>query len=168
MEKFQDKDGKEDRGSIAPMLKIGHNFRLTRKLGFSPQLGYIFNSNDSDDSYGGDYKIRTVFILYDVIYPVSNSVMIRFGLGNFIRSTKGDGGTVEVPNGGGTATSYRPSDSVKSYVGSINLGLDLRPSFLPYRNKLRKFGMRFEYHLISGFKSDKRTEYLTASFQRYF
>jgi hypothetical protein len=127
----QDKKGKERKTPFEPTLAIGKNFEFSPGFGFSPQLGYIHNIIVSDDGYS-EYKMHTFFILYDFLWIPSSlpDLATRFGIGNFIKRISGEGGTVTIPNGSGTATAYRPKkERQSSYSNTFNFGLDYNFNF---------------------------------------
>ncbi|MFT6071222.1 MAG: hypothetical protein ACJAT2_001494 [Bacteriovoracaceae bacterium] len=168
MTQYQDKDAKDDRDPYLPMVDIGYNFERVWGLIFSPQFFYAFGSKQSNDSYGGDYKVKTYGLLYDFLYPFNEGLAFRFGFGNVIKSFKGEGGEVTVPNGSGTSTAYKPEKSEKSHTGTLNLGVettfpsDLMPMMFTY------LGARAEFLISSPLKSSKRSSFLMISFQGYF
>jgi hypothetical protein len=141
----QDKNGDELKTPFEPTFALGTNFKLAESWGFSPHIGYIHNTISSDDSYG-KYRKHTIFILYDFIWlPLSGmkDLGLRFGIGNFITRTKGEGGTVQIPNGGGTATAYRPGKETRSsYSGTFNFGVDYM--FNWSSGWFNNFALRFE------------------------
>ena len=122
----QDKKGDEVKNPFSPVISVGTNFQLSGSFGFSPQLGYIYHTVESDDSYG-KYKMSTIFLLYDFIWIPSDYqfLALRFGLGTFRKTITGEGGTVTIPNQNTTATAYRPESST-SYSSTFNLGGEFR------------------------------------------
>jgi hypothetical protein len=158
----QDRAGEEDSNSLSPTVSVGHLIKY-KWINFAPQLGFTKNKRESADEYGGDYSISTIYLLYDFLWsPLGLSVTdrtplaLRFGLGNFIKSIKGDGGTVSVPNGAsGTIDAYQPGESDKSYTGSLNLGFDFNGSLLS--SNWSNYGGQFELFIFSALKSEKRS-----------
>ncbi|MCB9091246.1 MAG: hypothetical protein H6621_10600 [Halobacteriovoraceae bacterium] len=158
----QSQDGSEASDPYSPTISLGHNFNAFWGMQFSPQIGYIKNKVNSGDSYGGDYKIETYYLLYDLLWnPFESSVsdstewVLRTGLGTYQKSIKGSGGTVTVPNGTSTTTAYRPSGSSKSYTTTLNLGIDGRFNY--NSQYIKKWGLRLESFLYSPFQKQKRT-----------
>lgn len=124
-EKVQNRKGSTASNPISPYLAFGHTFSLTEAWSFAPRLGYIKNTVKSDDHYSR-YKIETFFLLYDFTWKRSfdSKFYPRLGIGTFLKKTKGEGGTVTVPNGGGFSTAYRPGTSKASATATLNLGID--------------------------------------------
>jgi hypothetical protein len=56
----QDKQGDEVKNPLSPVFTVGTNFRLSGGFGLSPQLGFIYHTVESDDSYG-EYKMYSLF-----------------------------------------------------------------------------------------------------------
>lgn len=167
MNTVQDRDGKETRDPFMPMLKVGWTSDWSLYgLRLSPHAFYALSSRESDDSFGGDYSVNIYGFLYDLIYPVNANLGLRFGLGNVIKSIEGEGGTVTIPNGDGTATAYKPGEKVTSYTGTLNFGADY--TFGSPLLFVKNLGLRFEYLMMSPLKNDKRTGYLMLSLQGYF
>lgn len=125
-EKVQNSNGKEVDDPFSPAISLGHDWQTPwGQWQFSPRLGYIQNQMVANDSYGG-HKVETLYILWDAFHPWQGSSTSgwRVGLGSFMKTIKGPGGTVTVPNGSGTATAYRPDGSSKSATASLNGGFD--------------------------------------------
>ena len=162
----QDKNGKEVKNPFSPALTVGTNFQFGQSFGFSPQLGFIHHTVKSDDSYG-KYKMYTFFLLYDFIWvPQSfDSFALRFGLGTFRKTIKGEGGKVTIPNGASTMQAYRP-DSVTSYSGTFNLGADYNFNIL--KDWFSNFGMRFEVFVFRPLSSENRNYTYNLAFVAYF
>lgn len=162
LEDTQTSSGGDATNAFNPMIGVGGNFSLPWSgWGFSPQLGYVRHIVKTNDSYGGDYEIQTIMMLYDFVWVpelFSGSGVpfaIRMGLGNFRRSTKGKGGTVTIPNGNSTATAPRPSSSEPSYTGTFNLGADF--TFGALADWMTNTGLRFETFTFSPLNKEKRT-----------
>jgi hypothetical protein len=162
LDKTQTQSGGDASNAFSPMVGVGGNFSLPWSgWGFSPQLGYVRHTVKSDDSYGGEYQIQTIMMLYDFVWVPeifsgsSVPFAVRLGLGNFRRSTKGKGGTVTIPNGGGTTTAPRPSSSEASYTGTFNLGADF--TFGALASWMTNTGLRFETFTFSPLNKEKRT-----------
>ena len=138
----QDKNGKMVTNPFSPSLSVGTNFKFTDGFGFSPQIGFIYHTVQTDDSYG-KYKMYSIFLLYDFIWVPQDYqfLALRFGLGTFRKTITGEGGTITVPNGNSTATAYRP-ESATSYSSTFNLGTDI--NFNISTEWFNNVGMRFE------------------------
>lgn len=124
-EKVQNRAGSEAKDPYSPFVSLGHEFELTPSWYFLPRLGYIQHKVESADHYS-KYKMETIFLLYDFAYrhSMDSNVLWKAGFGTFMKQIKGQGGTVTVPNGGGTATAYRPGTSKRSSTATWNLGFD--------------------------------------------
>ena len=127
-EKVQASSGGEKPDPTSPGISIGHLWSFS-VFDFAPRFGYIKHQNNSDDSYGS-YKVETMYLLYDLSHRLEFSgpgeARINFGVGTFAKKITGEGGTVEIPNGSGTATATRPGDAKTSYTLSADLGFDYR------------------------------------------
>lgn len=127
-EKVQSSSGSEKADPISPNISIGHMWSFSW-FDFAPRFGYIRHQNNSDDSYG-KYQVETLYLLYNISTPLdgygSGNLRVNYGLGTFGRKIKGEGGTVEIPNGSGTATAARPGEGKTSYTLSSQVGLDYR------------------------------------------
>jgi hypothetical protein len=162
----QDKNGKEDKNPFSPVLTVGSNFKMTEGFGFSPQLGFIYHTVNSDDSYG-KYKMYSFFILYDFIWVPQGYEFfgLRFGLGTFRKTIKGEGGTVTIPNGNSTAKAYRPESST-SYSGTFNLGTDFNFNIL--KDWFTNFGLRLEMYVFRPLSKENRNYTYTLGAVGYF
>lgn len=143
--KVQSREEADKNQSPTPefFILLGARFRLYRSILAAPELGYQFNRQGAEDSYGGDASIKTFLLRYHALYPLggagfsSSMLALRFGATTFIRSTKGKGGSVEVPNGSSTMTAFRPSEKSTSYTAGPALGVDYivqRPLFYGTRS----------------------------------
>jgi hypothetical protein len=127
-------------------ILAGTRFRLFKNILATPELGLQFNREAAEDNYGGKISIKTFLLRYHALYPISaggfsSSVLsVRFGATTFIRSTKGEGGSLEVPNGSSTMAAYRPSDKTTSYTADPALGFDYMVS-RPLLRGTRNFGV---------------------------
>ena len=168
-EKVQNSKGEEDSDPFSPMFLLGHTFNISSGYVFSPALGYIKHEVNSDDSYG-EYEVTTLALIYDLIWApgmsASDGYSIRYGIGNFMRKTKGKGGAVTVPNGTGTATAYRPGSETTSYSTSFNIGAELFFSPLIYGLSLN--GLRGEMYWFHPFNDSKRTYAFNIMYVGYF
>lgn len=120
----------------------GYRFRLFGNFLATPEVGLQFNRERAQDSYSGKVSIRTFLLRYHALYPLSGGfssslLALRFGATTFIRSTKGEGGSLEVPNGGSTSLAYKPGEKSTSYTAGPALGIDYmlpRPLFRGTQN----------------------------------
>ncbi len=127
--KVQDSKGKEKGDPYSPYINFGWHIPVKYDWfpDFVPRIGYIYNKNNSGDHYT-TYKIETFTLLYDFLFQPKGwrSTSLRYGFGSFIQKITGPGGTVTVPNGGGTATAYKPSGSSQSATLTLNAGADYK------------------------------------------
>lgn len=126
-DKVQDDRGDEASDSIQPALSIGHTFDMGfgwfDSIHFSPRLGYIRDLEPARDSYG-QQRIEHLYVLYDFVSPIATNTFLRYGFGSFLKRISGDGGSITIPNGSGTATAYRPDGTKTSATATTDLGLD--------------------------------------------
>jgi hypothetical protein len=162
----QDKNGKAVTNPFSPALSVGTNFKFTDGFGFSPQLGFIYHTVQTDDSYG-EYKMYSIFLLYDFIWVPQDYqfLALRFGLGTFRKTITGKGGSVTVPNGNSTATAYRP-DSATSYSSTFNLGTDI--NFGINTEWFNNLGMRFEVFAFRPLSQEYRSYTYNLGLVAYF
>lgn len=149
-EKVQDRAGKEASDPWSPTLSFGHSWQVWNEFRFDPRLGYIQHVAQSDDGFG-PYKKESFVLQYDASYPIfsaASSGWIRFGFSHFMKTISGAGGTVTVPNGGGTATAYRP-ERVTSSTGAVGVGVDwLFPSSGDMISGYRASGQLFVFEAL--------------------
>ena len=137
-------DGTKDTWTADPYVSIGYNHKLSGNYIFTPQIGYVFHSSLDDE-----YSKKTLFTLLDFGYTINSRFTGIFGLGTFRTTISGDGGTVVLQNGDGTANFFAPSTSVTSYNTTVDLGLDA------IYNK--NFATRFQIYLFEILSSEKRS-----------
>ena len=153
----QNSKGKVEEKPFSPTIGFGYNFNLLESgFGFSPQIGYIHTKQVTNDSFG-DQKVHTIFLNWDFIWisSLSDRLGFRFGIGNFIKRTSGEGGTVTIPNGTGTAQARRPGGTVSSYSSTINLGADYNFG-LGMASWIEDIGLRFELFTFRPLSSENR------------
>ncbi len=162
----QDKNGKTVTNPFSPALTVGSNFKFADGIGFSPQLGFVYHTVQTDDTYG-EYKMYSLFLLYDFMWVPQDYQFfaLRFGLGTFRKTITGKGGSVTVPNGTGTATAYRP-DSSTSYSSTFNLGTDF--NFNWSTEWFTNMGARFEVFAFRPLSHEYRTYTYNLAFVAYF
>ena len=162
----QDKNGKTLTNPFSPALTVGSNFKFADGVGFSPQLGYVYHTVQTDDSYG-DYKMYSIFLLYDFIWVPQDYQFfaLRFGLGTFRKTISGKGGSVTIPNGTGTAKAYRPESST-TYSSTVNLGTDF--NFNMSTEWFTNMGMRFEVFAFRPLSQEYRTYTYNLGFVAFF
>lgn len=165
----QNSQGKVEEKPFSPTIGYGYNFNLfDTGLGFSPQIGYIHTKQVTNDSYGKQ-KTHTIFLNWDFIWisSLSDSLAFRFGIGNFIKRTSGEGGTVEIPNGTGTDKARRPSDAVSSFSSTFNLGADYNLN-LQLGSWIEDLGLRFELYTFRPLSSENRNYAFNLGVLLYF
>ncbi len=169
-EKVQAQSGKEDSDPISYGLGFGHEFQWWNSTQFAPRMGYVMNTVNSDDHYSGKYKVETIYLLYDFAHPFNSEQTWwwRVGIGNFIKRIKGNGGTVEIPNGSGTSTAYKPGKTQESYTSTLNLGVDWMFSKGMGGNTINGYGMNFETFWNELLDSKKRMFTVQLAFTAYF
>ena len=153
----QNQKGKVEDKPFSPTLALGYNTKLFNTgLGFSPQFGYIHTNQTANDSFGAQ-KIHSFFFNWDFIYVTSFSqyLGLRFGIGNFIKRIRGEGGTVTIPNGNSTDEALRPSGTVTSYSSTFNFGFDYNFNFL-LGTWMENLGVRFETFVFRPLSSENR------------
>jgi hypothetical protein len=153
----QDSDGKVAEKPFSPAIAIGYNFNLfDTGFGFSPHFGYIHTKVTANDSYGKQ-KIHTLFFNWDFLYvpEIFPSMAVRFGVGNFLKRTSGEGGTVEIPNGNGTDEARRPDETRTSYTSTFNLGADFNFE-LPLNDWFTDLGLRTEMFIFRPLSKENR------------
>jgi len=154
----QNSKGKVEDKPFSPTLGYGYNFNLFNTgLGFSPQLGYIHTNQTANDSFGKQ-KIHSFFINWDILWitSLSQHLAFRFGVGTFIKRTRGKGGTVTIPNGNSTDEARRPSGTVTSYSSTLNLGADYNFDLQMMGQWIEDVGLRFELYTFRPLSSENR------------
>lgn len=152
-DKVQNQAGSEAADPLSPGIAFGHAFEVMDGMHFAPQLGYIRNEVKSDDHYSGKYKIETLYLHYDFYHQWRQleSLRTHFGFATMAKRIKGEGGTVVIPNGTGTAMAYRPGGTKTSYTHAFTTGLDW--NFLETNGAVKKygvFGQLFIYEILDG------------------
>jgi hypothetical protein len=112
------KEGSPTIVAINPFISIDYTFPFFFNHSFNPEIGYVFNTDAEDET-----THRTIFLGYNLEYPLYDFFFLRYGFANFISKVGGDGKTVELNNGTSTMTFHTPSDSQTSYTSSFNLGM---------------------------------------------
>lgn len=154
----QDSKGNVEDKPFSSFIAWGYHFKLFEsRYGFSPQIGYIHNKEVANDSFG-DQKVHTFFLNWDFLYvpEFSDQFAFRFGIGNFIKRISGEGGTVEIPNGGGTDLARRPSKTVTSYSSTFNFGADYNFNVGPFGDYISDLGLRFELFTFRPLSQENR------------
>lgn len=112
--------GSRDTFSFSPMVSVNGVF-ATPFYGqlFLPELAFVFHNEDQDG-----YSKRTMLFLFDFGHQISQGLLLRYGLGTALTRINGEGGTVELLNGGVPDTYYQPNQSSTSWNTTVNLGLE--------------------------------------------
>jgi hypothetical protein len=140
-------------------LSLHHQFQLTTSIFFLPEIGYVFPK--APDGTEDTSKRSVTFLLYDFGYSFSPNLVLRMGAGTFITKVSGDGGSIELRNGAsGTLTFQKPSESVKSYNSTINLGAEL--ILMPGHT------LRLENHIWQILSSEERSTTFSFSYNYHF
>lgn len=136
--------GSRNTFSFDPML--GVNTILTTPFYgqlFLPEFAMVFHGSGDDD-----YKKNTWLFLADFGHRINNKLLLRYGLGTILTKISGDGGAVQLNNGGSTATFYQPNETSTSWNTTINLGLESAVT--------GNYAVRFETYLFSFFNNEAR------------
>ncbi len=160
-EKVQGSGGGEKTDPTSPAISIGHDWNIFG-YDFAPRFGYISNQSNSDDSYG-KYKVETIYVLYNfrktnLLRNAGTSLL--YGLGSFSKRITGEGGTVTIPNGAGTATAYQPDGTKTSTSLSANIGIDYR--WLTMGRTIEGYGFQAMIYALQPLNNQKRVYALSA------
>jgi hypothetical protein len=168
-DKTQDASGKDIPDPISPTISIGHTWDIYGFM-FAPRFGFIKQTDNTDDNYGGGSTIETFYLLYDFLMPLGHlsSFKLRYGFGTFRKTVKGGGGTVTIPNGEPpqTMTAYKPETSKPSSTLSANLGVDYNFGFMG--QTIKDQGVRGELFILQPLDKDKRLFSLMFSYALFF
>ena len=146
----KDDDGSRRTFSFEPYIFINTVIQAPYNHVFLPEFGYVFHTSTQYD----DYDKSTMFLLADLGYKLTPNLILRYGLGVFRTSVGSDGGAVTLQNGSGTATFYKPSDSVTSYNTTWNLGIE---------NSINiNYALRFQFYLFEPLSSKRDLSYSLA------
>lgn len=138
------KEGSSTIVALNPFISIDYSFPLFFDHSFNPEIGYVFNTDAEDET-----THRTIFLGYNLEYPLYDYFFLRYGFSNFITKVGGDGKTVELNNGTSTMTFYTPADSHTSYTSSLNLGV--RTVFMEGSS------IRFDLNIMRFLSSERRS-----------
>ena len=84
-----------------------------------PEIGWVYHGGGEDE-----YNKNTFFLLGDLGYPISDTLIFRYGYGLFITRISGDGEAILLNNGGSFSTFYTAGEAVNSYNSTVNLGIE--------------------------------------------
>lgn len=114
----EDWDGGKQAFEINPAFSIGTQMPFLGQF-FTPELGFVYHRDTYDNS-----EQSTIFILYNMTMRLTNTTMLRYGLGTFWERYSGDGSTVVLNNGGSTQSFYAPDSTTTSYHTDLILGAE--------------------------------------------
>lgn len=114
----EDWDGGKQGFEINPAFSIGTQMPLFGQF-FTPELGFVYHRDTYDNS-----EQQTIFILYNMTMKLTNSAMLRYGLGTFWERYSGSGDAVVLNNGSGTSTFYAPDGTTTSYHTDLMIGAE--------------------------------------------
>lgn len=84
----------------------------------APGLGYA-------KFYPKDNTSKTEYIIqYHFVSSASSIFQVRYGFSNYITKISGDGGTLTLSNGNGTAIFYTPKETETSFTASADIAGD--------------------------------------------
>lgn len=140
----KDPNGSKNTFSLDPMVSV-NTIVPTPFYGqlFLPEFAMVFHGEGQDG-----YSKRTMLFLFDFGYEFMPSYLLRYGIGTVITRVSGDGGTVELLNGGVPDTYYQPAEAASSWNTTINLGIESSI----YQN----YATRFETYWFSLLDSEAR------------
>jgi hypothetical protein len=166
-DKTQDGSGKDVADPMSPTISMGHSWDIYG-LNFAPRFGYIKQTDNTNDEYGGGSTIETFYLLYDLVMPVQSvkDLSLRYGFGTFRKTVKGDSGTVTIPNGNSTATAYKAGTSKASSTLSANIGFEYLFGFMG--STIRDQGLVGELFILQPFDREKRLFSLMFTYAFFF
>lgn len=86
---------------------------------FLPEFAMVFHGSGTDG-----YSKRTMAFLFDFGFAYTDKLIFRYGIGTFLTSISGNGGTTTLPNGSSTRDYTLPGESKTSYNTTLNLGIE--------------------------------------------
>jgi len=101
---------------FAPAVFLGARIPFIFDQNLAPAIGFakFFTKDNSTKS--------EIILQYHLAQYLFGGLDFRYGLSNYITTIGGDGSTLTLNNGTGTATFYSPSESKKSYTTSLDIG----------------------------------------------
>ncbi len=113
-------DGGKNTFSFKPLIAVNTVMPIPNMSHvFLPEFGYIPQGKEADE-----YKKSTMYFLLDVGYMITDRFLLRYGLGTFMTKVSGDGAAIQLPNGSGTATFFRPNKGETSWNTTLDLGVE--------------------------------------------
>jgi hypothetical protein len=86
---------------------------------FSPAIGYSkFTTKDNTTK-------SDLILQYHLTHATTSYFQYSYGFSNYITKIGGDGGSLVLNNGSGTATMYTPKETKTSYTASLDIAGDL-------------------------------------------
>lgn len=136
--------GSKNTFSFDPMVSVNSIFP-TPFYGqlFLPEFGLVFHGEGEDG-----YSKTTMLFLFDFGYEVMPSYLLRYGVGTVITRISGDGGTVQLLNGGSPDTYYQPNEASSSWNTTLNLGLE--------HSFMQNYALRFQTYWFSLLDAESR------------
>lgn len=113
---------------------------------FLPEFGFVPQGKEADE-----YSKSTLYFLMDLGYMITDRFLLRYGIGTFMTKVSGDGAAIQLPNGDGTATFYRPNKGETSWNTTLNLGVEYA---IDANN-----AARFETYMFSWLSSARQLSY---------
>jgi hypothetical protein len=135
-----DWDGETQGFALNPLVTVGTQFPAFAGQFFVPEVGFVYHRNTFDD-----VQKTTFFFLYNLTWRFLPATLFRYGFGTFLQRQSGDGGAVSLRNGSGTATFYKPKETITTYHTDLMVGVE---QFVQPKTSVR-FDLTF-----TGWKSD--------------
>ncbi|MCO4794078.1 MAG: hypothetical protein KC493_10215 [Bacteriovoracaceae bacterium] len=110
--------------SIHEFLPLTGNFYMTPELGMTFKKSSYSDKNIVNGNKDEASQRQMMFLLMDFTWKMTGSTHLKFGGGIFQTKISGKGGAVTRNDGSGTVTAYLPSESVKSYNTTFDLGIE--------------------------------------------
>lgn len=150
-----DTKGKKNYTDFMPYICVNQIFPITGNFYIQPEFGYVFPRKEE-----GDHTRSATFILANVSYRLPTDTFILSGLGTFYHKVTSKATAVDVNNGSGMATFYRPGGSVTAYNSTVNFGVE--------QLFLKNYSARFEGFILEILSSNRRKFSYTLSANYYF
>jgi hypothetical protein len=113
------KTGDKKMIDMAPAVLVGATLPFFFGMSFAPGIGYAkyFTKDNTTKS--------DIILQYHFTIPTSSMFQFRYGFSNYITKIGGDGTSLTLNNGTGTATFYTPNETKTSYTASADLAADI-------------------------------------------
>jgi len=119
-----------------------------------PEIGFIYHTNTTSA-----YSKTQFYLLLDFGQKLTETSVWRLGFGTFLSQISGDGSTIVLNNGGGSASFYAPKETKTSINTTFDLGFEY--SF-DSKNALKLMG-----YVFSPFSTLKRSFSYTLAWVYY-